>query len=50
MADKNTAAASTADSGKIRVGAGYKLLPASAAVKDTGRVGIGAGYKLLPRG
>ena len=37
-----------ADVARVRIGAGYKLLPA-APVKDAGRVTLGAGYKLLPR-
>ncbi len=40
----------TLDAGRVRVGAGYKLLPSvPASVKDAGRVKVGAGYNLLPR-
>ncbi len=38
-----------ADPGRIRVGAGYKLLPQTtppAAVNDSGRIRLGAGYRL----
>lgn len=39
--------AATADTGRIRLGAGYRLpAPVPAEVADTGRIRLGAGYRL----
>jgi hypothetical protein len=46
-----TARPETADTGRIRVGAGHRLLPPTppAEVADTGRIRVGAGHRgLLP--
>ena len=43
--------ASVADTGKVRVGAGFRLLPPAAPVaetEDSGKVRVGAGFRLLP--
>ena len=40
---------SVADTGKVRVGAGFRLLPPAAApaeVSDAGAVRVGAGFRL----
>ena len=43
--------ATVADSGRIRLGAGFGLLPPAAppaSVQDTGQIRFGAGFGLLP--
>jgi len=50
-APTSEAVAPVADSGKVRVGAGFRLLsPAAtdAETKDRGKVRVGAGFRLLP--
>jgi hypothetical protein len=42
-AKANTAAVKTADAGKIRLGAGFRL-PVTTA--DAGKIGLGAGFRL----
>ena len=44
-----TSPVAVADTGKIRTGAGFKLLPAkpAAATADAGKIRTGAGFKLF---
>ncbi len=39
---------STADSRRIRIGAGIRSLPRTGNTADTGRVRVGAGIRALP--